>query len=173
MERRNWRSIRRGPWRRAFFFVPASPAAISSARCRRRRSPWNEEGGNSGLLVHLFPGLVGFKHWPPSLEVQLRKGQAGDFYVIGNKTGLVGDGSLFVAPGVPVVRVDRQDDAETSPTEWQKLKVVSQEGVVEVLVNGRRVNRVTGVRPTTATLGLQSEGAPIRFRSFSIEAVSP
>jgi hypothetical protein len=47
------------------------------------RFPEGSDGGNSGVLVHTStPNEIGI--WPKSLEVQLHKGNAGDFWVIGH-----------------------------------------------------------------------------------------
>src|SRR5690606_37706393 len=48
------------------------------------RWPPGTQGGNNGVLVHTStPGVLGI--WPKSIEIQLEKGNAGDFWVIGTE----------------------------------------------------------------------------------------
>lgn len=128
-----------------------------------------DEGGNSGLLLHAVEGTSGFRTWPSSIEVQLKKGMAGDIYAIGQLVGFRGEGSVFVVPGVPVVRMDRRSDAEQSPTEWNRLRVIARDDTISVYINGELVNEVFGVKPKFGGIALQSEGAPIQFRHINLK----
>jgi len=133
---------------------------------------WDEpEGGNSGLLIHAVAGTSGFRTWPTCVEVQLKVGMAGDLYAIGQLVGFHGEGKVFVAPGVPVVRLSRSADAEKPASEWNAMRVVAREDEVDVYVNGQPVNRIHGVRPRLGAIALQSEGAPIRFRDITLRSL--
>lgn len=129
----------------------------------------NAEGGNSGVLIHALPGTSGFRTWASSIEVQLQKEMAGDIYAIGQLPGFVGEGSIFVAPGVPVVRLDRQATNEKPVGEWNQMEIICHGDEVTILVNGETVNAIKQVKPNRGAIALQSEGAPIRFRNIKLE----
>lgn len=128
-----------------------------------------DEGGNSGVLVHAVPASSGFRTWPSSIEVQLQSQMAGDIYAIGQLPGFTGEGSVFVAPGVPVTRLDRQTTAENPIGEWNKMEIVASGATLVVKVNGQLVNEIARVKPSAGAIALQSEGAPIRFRKLVLE----
>lgn len=129
----------------------------------------NEEGGNSGVLIHALPGTSGFRTWASSIEVQLQKDMAGDIYAIGQLPGFTGEGAIFVAPGVPVVRLDRKTTAEKAIGEWNKMEIIAQGATVVVKVNDQIVNEIASVKPSRGAIALQSEGAPIRFRNLMLD----
>ncbi len=129
----------------------------------------NEEGGNSGVLLHALPATSGFRTWPSSVEVQLQHGMAGDFYAIGQLPGFVGEGSMFVAPGVPVTRLDRKQTNEKPIGEWNAMELRAEGDVITVIVNGETVNEITKVKPAKGAIALQSEGSPIRFRKIELK----
>ncbi|WP_309400093.1 3-keto-disaccharide hydrolase [Cerasicoccus maritimus] len=131
---------------------------------------WDSEtGGNSGVLLHALPATSGFRTWPSSIEVQLQHGMAGDIYAIGQLPGFVGEGSMFVAPGVPVTRLDRKETADKPVGEWNTLEVIAQGAEMTVIVNGQTVNQISKVEPSKGAIALQSEGAPVRFRNIQLK----
>ncbi len=127
------------------------------------------EGGNSGILVHALPGSSGFRTWPSSIEIQLQHGMAGDIYAIGQLPGFSGSGSVFVAPGVPVTRLDRKTTVDKEVGDWNSIKITSQSGELTVVVNGETVNHITHVHPSQGAIALQSEDTPIRFRNIVLD----
>lgn len=136
------------------------------------RWPEGTEGGNSGVLIYTIPNLPGHNQWAQSLEIQLHRDQAGDFWVIGNGVAFLAQGSVFKPRGVPVTRVDRADGVqERSLGEWNQMVIVSHAGTVTVVVNGEVANRVTGVEPRRGLVAFQSEGAPIEFRDIVLAPV--
>ncbi len=133
---------------------------------------WPNEPGNCGLLIHCSAPR-NLNVWPKSLEVQMKAGQAGDFWLIGE--------SIDVSPaqvardknGQPGRRrTKRVDDAEKPAGEWNRLRVVASGGQVDVYVNDRPVNRGWNCSVNGGAICLQAERADIEFRTIRIREVS-
>ncbi len=125
------------------------------------RWPPGTTRGNSGVLVHTTtPNALG--QWPKSIEVQLAKDNAGDFWVIGT--------SLEV-PNADERRKGRRhlnltDGSEKPAGQWNKMEIVCRGDEIIVHVNGDLVNRATRCSVSKGAIALQSEGAPIQFRNI-------
>ncbi|MFB9900025.1 3-keto-disaccharide hydrolase [Cerasicoccus arenae] len=128
----------------------------------------SEKGGNGGILIHALPATSGFRTWPSCIEIQLQSGMAGDIYAIGQLPGFVGEGPMFVAPGVAVVRLDRKADGEKPIGEWNTMEIIASGDELTVKVNGQLVNHITKVNPQQGAIALQSDGSPIRFRNIEL-----
>jgi len=124
---------------------------------------WPAEPGNNGVLVHVTkPGELGV--WPKCLEVQLAHENAGDFWVIG---------TTIDVENIEQRREGRRhknltDDSEQKPGEWNKMEITCRGDEVIVRVNGDLVNHATKVSQTKGAIALQSEGAPIEYRSIKL-----
>lgn len=126
---------------------------------------WEPEtaGGNSGVLVHTTtPNALG--QWPKSIEVQLFRGNAGDFWVIG---------TTLDVPDADQRRQGRRhlnltDDSEKPIGEWNTMEVICQGNEITVHVNGDLVNHATNCSATHGAISLQSEGAPVQFRKVAL-----
>lgn len=59
-------------------------------------------------------------------------------------------------------------DADKPVGEWNTLEVICDGDSVEVIVNGRVVNRGTKAKPSEGWVCLQSEGAEIEFRKWEL-----
>jgi hypothetical protein len=120
--------------------------------------------GNSGLLVHASKPREMFV-WPKSLEVQLGSGNAGDFWMIGEK--------VTVAGSTPQGRrwLKRQESTEQPPGEWNTMRVRCQGETITVWVNGTLMNEGAGLSVTRGAICLQSEGAEIHFRKVELTPV--
>ena len=112
--------------------------------------------GNSGCLVH-----IGEKNalgvWPLSIEVQGQHRQA----------GLI----LPIPRSVKCVRTYDQEarNMAINPVgEWSTMTVDVKGGDMLIRVNGIQVSTVKGSELTSGSLGLQSEGAPIRWKNIKI-----
>jgi Domain of Unknown Function (DUF1080) len=53
--------------------------------------------------------------------------------------------------------------------EWNHYKVIADNGVIKLHVNGKEVSGVSAVRPRKGYLALESEGAECHFRNFRIK----
>jgi hypothetical protein len=120
--------------------------------------------GNSGLLVHASKPREMFV-WPKSLEVQLGSGDAGDFWMIGEK--------VTVAGATPQGRrwLKRQESTEKPPGEWNTMRVRCQGDRITVWVNGVLMNEGTALSTTKGAICLQSEGAEIHFRKVELTPI--
>jgi hypothetical protein len=125
------------------------------------RWPAGSIGGNSGVLVHAStPQTLGL--WPKSIEVQLFRRNAGDFWVIGTE---------LKVPNSEQRRSGRRyrnltDDSEKPIGQWNKLEIVCKGDEIKVFVNGELVNHATDSSVTSGAIALQAEGAEIYFRNF-------
>jgi hypothetical protein len=125
------------------------------------RWPEGTERGNNGVLVHTTtPNALGV--WPKSIEVQLAKDNAGDFWVIG---------TTLEVPDVEKRRQGRRhlnltDGSEKPVGEWNKIEIECQGDEIKVWVNGDLVNHATKCSVTRGAISLQSEGAPVMFRNI-------
>ena len=59
-------------------------------------------------------------------------------------------------------------DAEKPHSEWNTMEVVAQGGTLTCVVNGRTVNKATGLNLTKGRIGLQSEGGEIYLRRMEL-----
>ena len=127
------------------------------------RWPKGTKGGNNGVLVHsTSPGALGV--WPKSIEVQLAHGNAGDFWVIG---------TTLKVPDLEQRRKGRRhlnltDDSEKPIGQWNKMVIECRGDTIRVWVNGDLVSEATDCSVTRGAISLQSEGAPIEFRTVKL-----
>jgi 3-keto-disaccharide hydrolase/uncharacterized protein DUF1579 len=122
------------------------------------------KGGNSGLLVHTSEpnALWG---WPKCLEVQLQANNAGDFWEI--KETVEVDDMEKRRRGRNIKRV-AAENPERAPGYWNRMKVQCRGDAVTVWVNGVQVNAGRKCSASKGKICLQSEGAPIHFRTVNI-----
>ncbi|NLE62127.1 MAG: DUF1080 domain-containing protein [Planctomycetes bacterium] len=124
------------------------------------RWPPGTGGGNNGVLVHSStPRTLGI--WPKSIEVQLAKDNAGDFWIIGTELDVENEQAR---------KQDRRhlnltDGSEKPLGEWNRMEITCKGNEVIVLVNGVLVNHATNCNVTRGAICLQSEGAPIEYRN--------
>jgi len=125
------------------------------------RWPEGKKPGNSGCLIHCSePRSWG--PWPKSLEAQIQSGDAGDFWMLGEK---------IQRPGQkPKGRrwPNMTDGSEKPVGEWNTMKIRAEGDKVTVWVNGEKVNEGVGCTATKGAISLQSEGAEIHFRKVEL-----
>ena len=125
--------------------------------------PKGAKGGNNGVLVHTStPRALGV--WPKSIEVQLKSGDAGDFWVIGTELDVKNEQARKRGRR----HLNLTDGSEKSIGEWNKMEVTCKGDEITVKVNGQLVNHATNCNVTKGAICLQSEGAPIRFRNIQL-----
>jgi len=134
-----------------------------------------DAGGNNGVLIHSTVPLL-FGGWPQSLEVQLRSGSAGDFWVIGKNVDIdvqnANQRRAKRVDGDPHThrRIKRFESNPEKPIgQWNTMRVICDGGEVTVFVNDVKVNHGTGCTVTQGGIALQSEGNPAEFRNIQIE----
>jgi len=127
------------------------------------RWPEGTERGNNGVLVHTStPNALG--QWPRSIEVQLAKGNAGDFWVIGTE---------LEVPDLETRRQGRRhlnltDNSEKPAGQWNRMEIECRGDEIKVWVNGDLVNHASKCNVTRGAICLQSEGALIHFRKVEL-----
>ena len=112
--------------------------------------------GNNGCLIH-----IGKKNalgvWPVSIEVQGMHRQAG-----------------LILPIPRNVKCERTYDKEASAKaikpvgDWSTMEIDVNGGDMLIKINGTVVSTVKDCELTAGPIGLQSEGAPIRWRNIRI-----
>ncbi|WP_291983941.1 DUF1080 domain-containing protein [Luteitalea sp.] len=124
---------------------------------------------NSGVLLRVTPEPQGI---PPSYEVQLKVGVAGEVLGFwgraldgdparrreGKARPLVGDMIAFSALAA----------AEKPEGEWNRYEITVDGPSITVVMNGRAVNEVTGAQVMPGRIALQSEGGEIHFRTVEV-----
>jgi hypothetical protein len=122
---------------------------------------WSGKPGNGGILLHISDGPMD-RVWPPSLQVQTKKGNAGDLLPMA--------GASFAEPltsaqgAEPRIKAHTAADSELPAGEWNVCDIVSRDGNVDVTINGVPQNRVTASVPSSGRIGFQLEGAPYELR---------
>lgn len=125
------------------------------------RWPPGTQGGNNGVLVHAStPRTLGI--WPKSIEIQLEKGNAGDFWIIGTELDVENEQARRQGRR----HLNLTDDSEKPPGEWNHMEITCRGNEVIVHVNGVLVNHATNCNVTRGAICLQSEGAPIEYRNI-------
>jgi hypothetical protein len=126
---------------------------------------WTNQPGNAGVLLHISDGPVD-RVWPLSLQVQTKRGSAGDLLPMA--------GARFAepatsAPGAqPVIKAHMAPDSELPPGAWNSADIVCRDGTVAVSINGVPQNRGTAVQPAAGRIGFQLEGAPYQLRNVRL-----
>jgi hypothetical protein len=118
-----------------------------------------DEDGNSGVLVYTQDEP---RIWPTSMQVQLHQPKVGSVFPSGDATS---DQSSELA-----------NDLARPVNTWNEGKIISRGGRLSVEVNGRKAGEVTGAKPSTGSIALQSEGSVVHFRRIrlrKIRAVKP
>lgn len=141
-----------------------------------------EPGGNSGVFIwsDAIPGEQ--NRLPNGVEVQMLEL---DWVKLNTKDGVVPPiayvhGELFGVGGVATIpdnpRGTRSKSIENrckGRGEWNTYDVVCVDGVVKLSVNGKFVNGLAGASQKKGYLCLESEGAEIHFRNFTIQELPP
>jgi Domain of Unknown Function (DUF1080) len=141
-----------------------------------------EAGGNSGVFVWSSAIPDEKSRLPDGVEVQMldlewvrlntRDGNVPPIaYVHGE---LFGVGGVETAPDNP--RDTRSKSIENlckGTGEWNTYDVVCVDGVIKLSVNGKFVNGISKASQKKGYLCLESEGAEIHFRNFSLVELPP
>lgn len=132
--------------------------------------------GNTGVLVHMNPPPVPpappatapviNRTWPMCIECQGLHDHQGDFWIW---SGAHVNEPLQQRNGV----IMKTPSAEKPVGEWNTYQVVCKDDTVTIIVNGTKMNEVTGCNIKSGQIGLQSEGAGIEVRKVTIEPLSP
>lgn len=124
---------------------------------------WEGEASNSGIFVLIEEPANPF---PKGIECQLKAGQAGDFVLLAGadlNEYLLPEG-VTERPKFPVI--DKKEHSSEKPTgEWNKVKIIVNNGSITVYINDILQNIATS-NVMEGHIGLQSEGEAIQFRNI-------
>lgn len=121
---------------------------------------WPQEPGNSGVLLRIFGED---KVWPITLKAQLQHERAGD--LVGIQTSIED-----AETEEKFSFLERQnEDSEKPAGEWNRYAITCRRENIEVYVNGKFQNKTSARMPYEGHIGLQSEGAPIEFRTVTLQ----
>jgi len=129
-----------------------------------------KEPGNSGVLLRIAGDAVTFL--PKCAEAQLKSGSAGDiwgfygFQLKGDAARLrevKNHEQLGNFVGVGLIKAN-----EKEPGQWNTYEITFNQGQLTLAVNGEKVNEATDCDVLAGSLGLQSEGGEIHFRSIQV-----
>jgi hypothetical protein len=136
---------------------------------------WNHQKvGNAGLFVHSDAVCATGQPFTKAIEVQVMlmdKPHPEGLYT--------GQGDIFSIHGAKMTpdrphpkgweRCLPSESRTKGPGEWNHYKVVSQDGVVKLHVNGAEVSGASKCSPRKGYICLESEGSPILFRNIRIK----
>jgi hypothetical protein len=111
--------------------------------------------GNSGVFVYLAPP---HEVWPVCLEVQGSYQETGDIFRL---PGLL--------PGNDNLDLAALATARRPVGEWNQMSIRSDEGALEVELNGMLVNQSTPGELSEGIVALESEGAETHWRNVRIQ----
>ena len=106
----------------------------------------SDPNGNSGVLVFTQDDA---RLWPTSVQIQLHQPLAGSVFPVGDA---VTDATV------------RKEGLARSVGEWNQCRIVSLSGTVVVHINGVKAGEVSGCRPDSGAIAIQSEGSEVHFR---------
>ncbi len=134
-------------------------------------------GGNCGVLVHASTPRALYKMFPKSIEVQMKSGDAGDFWVIAEDIQAPDmetrrprkDGQKWGGTEADARRIiNLTDDSEKPLGQWNNMVVEARADTIKVWVNGHLVNEGTGATASSGQIALQAEGTEVEFRKVEI-----
>lgn len=135
---------------------------------------WPEQAGNCGVLVHTStPRRLGGM-FPQSIECQLKAGDAGDFWCIGEDITVpdmeqrrgpkekwgVDSGNRRIA--------NLTDNSEKPVGQWNEMVIECRGRSIDVWVNGDHVNHGDQCTADRGRIALQAEGTPVEFRKLEL-----
>jgi hypothetical protein len=116
----------------------------------------HDVNGNSGILLYTAADP---KVWPKAIQIQLHQPVAGSVFPSGDARC---DNELRNIP-----------DLARPVNQWNVCRISSIAGTISVEINGKQVGEVTGCRPSSGAIGLQSEGSEVHFRRIRIRETPP
>jgi hypothetical protein len=135
------------------------------------------KGGNCGVLVHASRPRALYKMFPQSIEVQLRSGDAGDFWCIQENIEVKDmearrprkEGEKWGGAEGDARRILNLTDGSEKPLgEWNTLVVEARGRSLKVWLNGELVNEGQNASADRGRIALQAEGTEVEFRRVEI-----
>ncbi|MCK4750278.1 MAG: DUF1080 domain-containing protein [Bacteroidales bacterium] len=130
---------------------------------------WMDEPTNSGVLIHVQGADM---IWPLAIECQLMHEHAGDIVLIGKGAGITIKDSIYLITSDEkrFAVIGKFEEVSEHPAgEWNSYDITSQNGNIEVMVNGVLQHTGSGMTLTEGNILLQSEGSAMQFRNVYLE----
>ncbi|MFC1761222.1 DUF1080 domain-containing protein [Planctomycetota bacterium] len=135
--------------------------------------------GNCGILVHASTPRALYQMFPQSLEVQMKHGDAGDFWCIVEDIG-VPDMETRRGPqdqwGITEGKKRRiqnlTDNSESPLGQWNTLIVECHTHQIKVWLNGDLVNHGFDCTAQQGQIALQAEGAEVEFKRLKLTPIT-
>ena len=131
---------------------------------------WVSEPKNSGVLLHINGDN---KLWPNCIVAQLMNQNAGDLVPIQPGAGVSVDGTEYLLTESDtiwyIIIPKMHESSENTPGEWNTYDILCSGSDIELTVNGVLQNKGTNATLTSGSIGIQSEGGPMKFRNIWIE----
>ena len=138
--------------------------------------------GNCGVLVHTSTPRVLGKMFPASIEVQLKSGDAGDFWCIGENIEVDNmkarrpknnPKQKYGGKGGQARRIINLTDGSEKPVgEWNKMTIECSGDEVKVWVNDTLVNHGKNSTVQKGQISLQAEGVEVEFKELTLSPLS-
>ncbi len=110
---------------------------------------------NTGFLIFVPEEQ---KVWPRSLEVQGRFDEMAQ--IKANARDIEVEMTTFDE--------DARNEARLPIGQWNRIKIVTRDGVVTSELNGKAIAEIAPTELTSGRIGFQSEGNPVRFRNIRV-----
>ena len=140
---------------------------------------WLGEPGNCGVLVHVSTPRRLYGMFPQSIECQMFRGNAGDFWCIGedisvpNMVERRGPRDTWGVDGKKARRIHNlTDDSESPAGEWNRMEIECRGSSIDVWVNGDHVNDGFDCTADHGRIAIQAEGAACEFRKLELTSLS-
>ncbi len=138
------------------------------------------EPGNCGVLVHASTPRELYGMFPKSIEVQMYRGNAGDFWCIGENIAVdnmadrrAGEPETWGGQANQSRRVlNLTDDSENPIGDWNRMIIECLDDRVRVWVNGDLVNDGFDCTAQRGRIAVQAEGAEVEFRKLNLTPIS-
>ncbi len=119
------------------------------------------KANNSGIFVHTqLPDVV----FPECVQCQGLYQHQGDLILEG---GASADGYPVGKKNITIPQMGQQN--ENNVGEWNTNQIVCRGAAIDLFVNGKAMNKITGCNLTSGFIGIQSEGGDIEVRKLSLQ----
>jgi hypothetical protein len=124
-----------------------------------------DPGGNSGLLLHADALPQVGAPYPRAVEAQIQDGDHGSIAGIQGAT----IEPLTNPNDMEDAGLARPVDGRCNPVgQWNRYVVTSQDGTLDLEVNGKRVTQARGCSQRKGFIALQSESGTVQFRNIRL-----
>lgn len=137
---------------------------------------WTGKPGNCGVLVHCSKPRRLYGMFPQSIECQMHRGNAGDFWCIGENIKVPdmverrGPKEKWGVDGRKARRIrNLTDDSEKPAGEWNQMVIECRGRRIDVWVNGDHVNDGYDCTADHGQIALQAEGSECEFRKLELQ----